>query len=67
MHRLRPRTVQMDLFGPADKGDQPLDTPPWESLPETTRRRATVLMAQLFLEHHRIGTDAERDLENDDV
>ena len=67
MHRPRPRTVQTDLFGLPDEGDQPLDAPPWESLPETTRGRATALMARLFLEHHRIGTAAGHDPENDDV
>ena len=57
----------MDLFRPPDEGDQPLDTPPWRSLPDKTRRRATRLMTQLFLAHLRTGADADRDPENDDV
>lgn len=67
MHRSRRRTVQMDLFGLQDEGDPLPDTPPWGSLPETTRRRATALMTQLFLEHLQTGADVDRDWEHDDV
>ena len=61
-----PKFVQLDLFGPRE-GSQPLDTPPWKSLPQSTRRQATILMAQLFLEHHRTEADADPDSESDDV
>ena len=67
MHPSRQGTVQMDLFGLQDEGDQPPDTPHWRSLPQATRRRATVLMTRLFVEHLRTGTDPDRDPENDDV
>ena len=66
MHPPRPKSVQMDLFGPCP-GSQPLDTPEWQSLPQPTRRRATVLMTRLFLEHRRTEADADRDPENGDV
>lgn len=67
MHPPRPETVQTDLFGLQDEGDRPLDVPPWRSLPRSTRRRATALMTQLFVEHLRAGADPDRDPENDDV
>ena len=57
----------MDLFGLQEEGDPLPDTPPWQSLPETTRGRATALMTQLFLEHLRTEADADRDREGDDV
>lgn len=67
MHPPRGRTVQTDLFGLRDEADHPLDTPPWRSLPQPTRRRATDLMTQLFVEHLRTEADPDRDPENDDV
>ena len=56
MHPSHPKSVQLDLFGPPDDG-RPLDTPRWRSLPDRTRRRATVLMARMLLEHR--GNQAE--------
>lgn len=67
MHRSRRRTVQTDLFGLQEESDPLPDTPPWRSLPATTRGQATALMTQLFVEHLRTGTDADRDREDDDV
>ena len=66
MHPSGPKSVQTDLFGPR-QGSQPLDTPPWRSLPQPTRRRATVLMTRLFLEHRRTEADADHDSESGDV
>ena len=66
MYLFRPKAVQLDLFR-SSKGCQPLDTPEWQSLPPPTRRRATVLMTRLFLEHRRTEADADRDPENGDV
>ena len=50
MHPSHPKSVQLDLFGPPDDERLP-DTPRWRSLPDRTRRRATVLMARMLLEH----------------
>ena len=55
MRPSRPKSNQLVLFDPPDRG-RPLNVPQWRSLPLRTRRRATVLMARLFLEHCR--TDA---------
>ena len=55
MHPSHPKSVQMDLFRPPDHGRLPKG-PPWPSLPDGTRRRATVLMARMLLEHR--GEDA---------
>ena len=66
MYPCRPNPVQLDLFGP-NKGSQRFDTPSWETLPQPTRRRATVLMTRLFLEHCQTEADTDHDLESDDV
>lgn len=50
MHPFHPESVQLDPFGPADH-DRPPDTPRWRSLPPPTRRRATVLIARMLLQH----------------
>ena len=50
MHPSRPKSIQLVLFDPPDRS-WPLNTPQWRSLPPRTRRRASVLMARLFLEH----------------
>ena len=47
-----PKSIQLDLFGPPNDG-RPLDAPRWLGLPDRTRRRATVLMARMLLEHRR--------------
>ena len=64
MHASHPKPVQTDLFGAPDIG-RPLDTPPWRSLPQRTRRQASLLMARLFLAHRR--AEADRAMEDDDV
>ena len=50
MHPLRPKSVQLDLFGPAHDSRVP-DTPQWHGLPDRTQRRATLLMTRMLLEH----------------
>ena len=50
MRPSHPKPVQPDLFGPPG-GGQPPETPPWRSLPQGTRRRATVLVARMLLQH----------------
>lgn len=49
MHYSHLKPVQLHLFARPDGCDPPSE-PPWQSLPCRTRRRATVLMTQLFLE-----------------
>ena len=66
MYPYRPKPAQLDLFR-SSKGGQRFDTPSWESLPQPTRRRATVLMTRLFLEHRQTEADTDHDLESDDV
>ncbi len=45
----QPTTHQLDLFsGPAA---QTVQIPPWQALPEETRRRLTRLMVRLILDH----------------
>ena len=56
MHPFRPKSVQLDLFGPSDDNRSP-DTPRWRSLPDRTRQRATLLMTRMLLEHR--GNRAE--------
>ena len=56
MHSFRPKSVQLDLFGPSDDNRSP-DTPRWRSLPARTRQRATFLMTRMLLEHR--GNRAE--------
>ena len=50
MHPSQPKSDQLDLFGPPYDDRLP-DTPRWRSLPDRARRRATVLMARMLLEH----------------
>lgn len=66
MYPFPPKSVQLDLFGPLDGSRSP-DTPRWRSLPERTRRRATLLMTRMLLEHRgnrvevaEAGADGER-------
>lgn len=71
MHPPRSKSFQLDLFGPPD-GGRPPKVPRWRSLPERTRRRATVLMARMLLAHRAAwqadaGTDARREGESGDV
>ena len=74
MHPSRPKSIQLVLFDPPDRS-RPPNTPQWRSLPPRTRRRATVLMTRLFLEHCRTDTGeagagaskARRSQESDDV
>ena len=74
MHPSRPKSIQLVLFDPPDRS-RPLNTPQWRSLPSRTRRRATVLMTRLFLEHCRTGvgeagaggSEARRSKESSDV
>ena len=56
MHAFRPKSVQLDLFGPSHDSRVP-DTPQWGSLPDRTRQRATLLMTRMLLEHR--GNRAE--------
>lgn len=56
MHAFRPKSVQLDLFGPSH-GSRVPDTPQWGSLPDRTRRRATLLMTRMLLEYR--GNRAE--------
>jgi hypothetical protein len=67
----RSKPAQLDLFGPPN-GGRPPDVPRWRSLPERTRRRATILMARMLLAHRGAeqagaGTDARREGGNGDV
>lgn len=69
MYPFRPKSVQLDLFGPSDDDRTP-DTPQWRSLPERTRQRATLLMTRMLLEHrrNRVGVaEARADEESSDV
>ena len=74
MHPSRPKSIQLVLFDPPDRS-RPLSTPQWRSLPPRTRRRSTVLMARLFVEHCRTDTgeagagvsEAHRSQESGDV
>ena len=50
------KPIQLDLFGPSNDS-RPLDAPRWLGLLDRTRRRATVLMARMLLEHR--GGQAE--------
>ena len=49
MQPSHPKSVQLDLFGPPEA--RLPDAPRWRSLPPPARRRATVLIARLLLEH----------------
>ena len=66
MHAFRPKSVQLDLFGPSHDSRVP-DPPQWGSLPDRTRQRATLLMTRMLLEHRgnraevaKVGTGEER-------
>ena len=50
MNPFRPKSVQLDLFGPPDDS-RSLNTPQWRSLPDQTRQRATLMMTRMLLEH----------------
>ena len=56
MHPFRPKSAQLDLFGPPDDSRSP-NTPQWRSLPDRTRQRATLMMTRMLLEHR--GSQAE--------
>ena len=45
-----PKSIRLDLFGPSNDS-RPLEAPRRLGLPDRTRRRATVLMARMLLEH----------------
>ena len=66
MHPFRPKPIQLDLLG-SSKGGRQFHTLSWESLPRPTRRRATVLMTRLFLEHCETEADKDHDPESNDV
>lgn len=67
MHPSRRKPAQLRLFSRPDGSDPP-STPPWKSLPSQTRRRATALLTQLFLEHLRYQPgEAPREEDSDDV
>ncbi len=67
MHPSRRKPAQLPLF-PRPNGSDPPNTPPWQSLPSQTRRRATALLTRLFLAHlrHQSG-EMPRDEDSDDV
>ena len=56
MHPFRPKSDQLDLFGPSDD-NRSSDTPRWRSLPARKRQRATCLMTRMLLDHR--GNRAE--------
>ena len=58
----QPTTHQFDLFSnqPAAKSAQ---VPPWQALPEETRRRLTRLIVRLILDH----ADSERAVQREDA
>lgn len=74
MRPFRPKAVQWDLFDPPDEDRTP-HLPPWHGLPNGTRRRATVLMVRMLLEHRGdraaavagVPGDARRNGESGDV
>jgi hypothetical protein len=58
----QPTTYQFDLFSsPHDTEAKQL--PPWQALPEETRRRLMKLMARLILDH----VDGDRDPGQEEV
>ena len=67
MHPSRRKPAQLHLF-PRPAGSVPPSTPPWKSLPNRTRRRATGLLTQLFLKHLRYQSgEAPRKEDSEDV
>jgi hypothetical protein len=52
----QPTTHQFDLF--SNPAAQTVQVPPWQALPEETRRRLTRLIVRLILDHvQREGAD----------
>lgn len=47
--RRQPTTHQLDLF--SSPAAETISIPPWQTLPEETRRRLTGLMVRLILDH----------------
>jgi hypothetical protein len=55
----KPTTHQFDLFSSPAAGTVPI--PPWQALPEETRRRLTRLMVRLILDHVDGGRAVQRE------
>ena len=58
----QPTTHQFDLFSSSHDAEA-AQTPPWQALPEETRRRVTNLMVRLILDH--VG--GERTVQGEDA
>ena len=50
MRQTRTKPDQLDLFDPLQR-TRPLQTPPWHSLPNSTRHKITRLMTRLLMAH----------------
>jgi hypothetical protein len=56
----KPKTYQLDLFS-SPRDAETSQTPPWQALPEQTRRTLTKLMVRLILDH----ADGERAMQRE--
>jgi hypothetical protein len=55
----QPTTHQLDLF--TSPAAETMQIPPWQALPEETRRRLTKLMVRLILDHVDDGHAGQRE------